>query len=158
MQLEHRFATRLEWDGRTADGYRAYSRAHRGSGPPDGPELALSAAAAFRGDAARLNPEQLLVLAASSCQLLSFLAVAAAAGLDVRSYRDDAAVVLPQSAGPMMVAAIVLRPHVVLGPGGDPGAIPALMQQAHEQCIIANSLRTPITVEATVEVLADPTE
>ena len=58
--------------------------------PPATETFALSADPHFRGDATRANPEQLLVLAASSCQLLSFLHVAATAGLDVLDYTEHA--------------------------------------------------------------------
>src|SRR5690625_7366079 len=49
-------------------------------------DLFVSSDAAFRGDAELTNPEQLLVLAASSCQMLSFLGAAARASVDVVSY------------------------------------------------------------------------
>ena len=75
--LTHTYETRIAWVGSTAGGYRVYSRAHNGVPFPATQELALSADPAFRGSHELLNPEQLLVMAASSCQLLSFLAVAA---------------------------------------------------------------------------------
>ena len=61
--------------GSTAAGYESYDRAHLGAVPPSLSEIELSADPVFRGDPQRCNPEQLLVLAAASCQLLSFLAV-----------------------------------------------------------------------------------
>ncbi|MCW2602165.1 MAG: OsmC family protein [Pseudonocardiales bacterium] len=152
--MEHRFETHVVWDGSTAGGYRAYSRNHRAVAPPSAQELSLSSARAFHGDASQINPEQLLVMAASSCQLLSFLALATRVGLDVRGYSDDALGTMPHSAGPMSVAQIVLRPHIVLAPGTDPSVVAALVEQAHAECFIANSLRTSITVEPTVTVLS----
>lgn len=153
MRLEHRFEARLVWDGSTAGGYRGYSRGHVAAAPPAGAQVALSAARAFHGDDAQLNPEQLLVMAASSCQLLSFLAVAARAGVDVRGYSDDAVGTMTQSSGPMSVSRIDLLPHIVLAAGTDAAQVPALVEQAHAECFIANSLRTEITVTPTVEVL-----
>ena len=73
----HRYSVRCHWSGSTAGGYEAYDRGHEASAPPAAAVLLLSADPGFRGDPGRLNPEQLVVLAASSCQLLSFLAVAA---------------------------------------------------------------------------------
>ena len=83
MAHEHRFQARLEWAGSTAGGYAGYERSHQVTTPPVAGELALSAAPAFRGDAEQRNPEQLVLAAASSCQLLSFLACAARAGIEV---------------------------------------------------------------------------
>jgi organic hydroperoxide reductase OsmC/OhrA len=94
-QPVHTYRAQCSWSGTTAGGYPVYDRAHRGSAPPADPELSLSADPAFLGDPARLNPEQLVLLAAASCQLLSFLAVAARARLDVRDYRDDATALMP---------------------------------------------------------------
>ena len=51
------------------------------------------------------------MLAASSCQLLSFLAVAARARIDVVSYEDDATGEMPDGRYPW-VERIVLRPVV----------------------------------------------
>ena len=82
----HTYRTELAWVGSTGVGYDAYDRAHRVDAAPAEAALDLSSDPAFRGDPARLNPEQLLVAAASSCQLLSFLAVAARARLDVVGY------------------------------------------------------------------------
>jgi organic hydroperoxide reductase OsmC/OhrA len=76
-------------------GYRGYPRAHPAWTPPATEALDLSADPHFRGDADLPNPEQLLVLAASSCQLLSFLAVAAKGGVDVLGYVDDASGEMP---------------------------------------------------------------
>ena len=43
-----------------------------------------------KGDPAVLNPEQLLLMAASSCQMLWFLHLAAKARMDVVAYEDEA--------------------------------------------------------------------
>ena len=83
----HTYLARVEWSGSTGAGYRAYPRAHTAWTPPATEGFDLSADPHFRGDADLPNPEQLLVLAASSCQLLSFLAVAARGGVDVRRLR-----------------------------------------------------------------------
>ena len=78
---DHSFTTTLAWSGSTGVGYDDYSREH---------ELTMasmtthaSSDAAFRGDASLPNPEQLLVAAASSCQMLSFLAAAARGRLHI---------------------------------------------------------------------------
>jgi len=51
----------------------------------------------------------LVVLAASSCQLLSFLAVAARARIDVVDYQDDAEGEMPEAVTPMRITRIVLH-------------------------------------------------
>ena len=148
----HTYRATVAWEGSTGGGYTAYTREHEGTVPPARDPVALSADPHFRGDAGRANPEQLLVLAASSCQLLSFLHVAATAGLDVLDYTDDAEGVMPTDEHPMRITRIVLRPRVLVAAGSDVSAFDALVHEAHESCFIASSLTTEVVVEATVEV------
>lgn len=150
--MVHRYRTQLAWSGSTADGYEAYDRTHTASAPPAGAELTLAADPAFRGDPTLLNPEQLVVLAASSCQLLSFLAVAARARLDVRSYEDAAEAEMPEDDRPVRLTTITLRPRVVVGPGPTVERVQHLLEVAHRECFIANSLRTEVRIEADVTV------
>jgi len=103
--LEHTFPTQLTWAGSTAEGLRHYDRSHTGTVGP-GIDVDLTADPHFRGTDDRLNPEQLVVLAASSCQMLSFLAVAAREGLDVVSYTDDALGRMPLSSSGTRITSI----------------------------------------------------
>src|SRR4051794_20382377 len=114
----HRYAAQVRWSGSTGSGYGGYSRDHTGATGgerAEGPRersLELSADPVFRGNPALPNPEELLVLAASSCQLLSFLALAARAGVNVLGYEDDAVGLMPAHDGatPTRIESIVLRP------------------------------------------------
>ena len=145
----HTYTSVLRWAGRTQS-YDSYSRQHDIT--MSDTTMAVSADAAFRGDAALPNPEQFVVAAASSCQLLSFLAVAALAGVEVLEYDDDAAGVMPDDQRPMRLAAIVLRPRIVVR-GATVERVQRLLHKAHEQCYIANSLTTVVTIEPVIEVL-----
>jgi organic hydroperoxide reductase OsmC/OhrA len=155
----HLYRTSLGWEGTTGSGYRSYDRTHRVGAPPADAALVLSSDPAFLGDPALLNPEQLLVAAASSCQLLSFLAVAARARLDVVGYRDDAEAVMPEDDRPVRITRIDLRPEVLLADTG--AARPTderlhhLAQVAHRECFIANSLTAEVVVTPTF-AWADP--
>lgn len=140
----HHYATRVAWSGSTGAGYEHYDRTHSASYG-----LTLSSDPAFRGDPSLPNPEELVVLAASSCQLLSFLAVAARARIDVVAYEDEAEAVMPEDDPPMRITRIVLRPRVtVVGDVAD-SRLDHLAEVAHRECFIANSLRTEVVVEST---------
>jgi organic hydroperoxide reductase OsmC/OhrA len=146
----HRYRATCRWEGNTGAGYQQYDRTHAGAAPPAEAVLTLSSDPAFRGSAALLNPEQLLVVAAASCQLLSFLAVAARARIDVRQYSDEAEAEMPEDAKPVHIARIRLRPQiqVVVGPTED--RVRHLVQVAHHECYIANSLKTEVMVEPSI--------
>ena len=66
--------------------------------------IEASAAPEFRGHASRANPEELLVASASSCHMLTFLAIAARKRLVVLRYVDDLSV-------PDVAAALGLTVH-----------------------------------------------
>jgi organic hydroperoxide reductase OsmC/OhrA len=145
----HRYLARCHWAGSTGAGYDAYDRAHRGVVVPAPSAIDLSSDPAFLGDPQRYNPEQLLVLAASSCQLLSFLAVAARARVDVRGYDDEAEGVMPENVKPLRLTAIRLRPTITVESGHSRERLTHLVEVAHRECYIANSLTCEITVEPT---------
>lgn len=147
----HSYVVALSWTGSTTD-YRSYDRSHEVTA--NGNRMPLSADPAFRGDPQLMNPEVLLVAAASSCQLLSLLAVAARAKVDVISYQDDAMGEMPENVSPVHVTRIVLRPRVRVR-GASEERVRELLHVAHEQCYIANSLKTRIDLEPNVEVVSD---
>jgi organic hydroperoxide reductase OsmC/OhrA len=98
-----------------------------------------------------LNPEQLLLMAASSCQMLSFLHVAAKARIDVVAYEDDAEALMPDDDEPMRITEIALRPRIVIEGDASEERVHKLVHTAHEHCFIANSLNSAMTIEPTVE-------
>ena len=142
---DHSFVTSLTWSGSTAVGYDAYARKHEVA--LAGTSVRTSSAAAFLGDPNLPNPEELLVAAASSCQLLSFLAVASRARIDVVDYADEATGHMPEGERPMWVSRIVLRPRIVVA--GEPARVKVerLVEVAHRECFIAASLRSEIVLE-----------
>ena len=143
----HRYTSRCEWEGSTGAGYDAYDRTHRATAPPAHDSLTLSADPAFRGVPELLDPEQLLVLAASSCQLLSFLAVAARARIDVVEYHDDAEAEMPEDDRPVRVTRITLRPRITVRGEVTDSRLTHLVEVAHRECYIANSVSSEIVIE-----------
>ena len=150
MASQHTYRARCHWTGDTGAGWENYDRRHTASAPPAAPELTLTTGE-DKGDPSQLNPEQLLVVAASSCQLLSFLHVAAKARIEVIEYEDDAEGVMPEDDPPMRVTTIVLKPRIVVREGPSEERVMHLAQVAHHECYIANSLRTDVRVEPRIE-------
>ena len=106
------------------------------------------------GDAAVLNPEQLLVMAASSCQMLWFLHVAAKARVDVIEYADAATGLMPMDVEPTRVTEITLRPRIVVASETTEARVRKLLHTAHEHCYIANSLTSSVAIEPEIELRA----
>jgi organic hydroperoxide reductase OsmC/OhrA len=96
-----------------------------------------------------VDPEEALVAAASSCHMLTFLYVAARARFVVDSYRDHAVGTMSaDERGRKSITRIALHPRVRFsGPSApDAASVERLHHEAHEECYIANSLRSEITV------------
>lgn len=151
MTHAHTYRARLSWQGSTADGYEAYDRTHRVVVPPADDELVLSSDPAFHGNGRLPNPEQLLVAAASSCQLLMFLAIASRSRIDVLAYEDDAKAVMPEDEKPMRITRITLRPRITVAAGDDLARVRRMVERAHDGCYIANTLNAEIVVEPIIE-------
>ncbi|HSE03120.1 MAG TPA: OsmC family protein [Methylomirabilota bacterium] len=100
---------------------------------------------------AHVDPEEAYVAAISSCHMLTFLYVAMREGFLVESYEDDAVGVMRKNErGTVWVAAVTLSPRIVYGGARRPTAadVGHLHHLAHEQCFIANSVKTEISVAA----------
>lgn len=154
---EHKYTVTIEWTGNRGtgtSGYRAYGRDHtiHAEGKPDIPG---SSDSAFLGDAARWNPEDLLLASASACHKLWYLHLCADAGIRVEQYRDEAHGTMIDSPQGGHFTQIVLRPHVTIAAGGDAALAEKLHHDAHAQCYIANSVNFPITCEPRIEVVAE---
>ncbi|MGZ4687992.1 MAG: OsmC family protein [Acidimicrobiia bacterium] len=150
MSHTHLYRAVGSWSGSTAVGYDHYDRAHTLRCPPADAELELTSDPVFLGDPSRLNPEQLLLAAALSCQMLSFLAVAARARIEVLAYEDDAEADMPEDVKPMRITAIRLRPRITVAAGTDPDRVHKLVALAHEHCFIASTITSEIDIRATV--------
>jgi len=141
---EHRIT--LSWErGAAPFTYDAYPRNHTIAFKNGLESLITSASPAYKGDAGKADPEDLLVAALSSCHMLSFLAIAAKKKLTVNSYRDDAVGFLEHDGGKQWIARVVLRPHVTID--ADAQTLAQLHHMAHEACFIANSVKTQVLVE-----------
>lgn len=100
-------------------------------------------------DPSCIDPEEAYVAAISSCHLLTFLHIAHRRGWRVTSYEDRAVGVLEKNERRVpWVSRVTLHPRVVFdGATPDQPTLEALHHEAHEQCFIANSVKTEISVE-----------
>ena len=146
----HRYETRLRWTGSTGLGWDHYDREHSVIAPPAEQEVRVTTGES-KGDPSILNPEQLLVMAASSCQMLWFLHLAAKARIDVVAYEDDALALMPEDAEPVRITEITLRPRITVNGDASEERIHRLVHRAHDYCFISNSLTSAMSVEPTVE-------
>ncbi len=97
-----------------------------------------------------VDPEEAFVASLSSCHMLFFLSIAAQAGFCVDSYTDDARGALEKDAAQRLVMTrVTLRPKTVFSGSPLPTEeeIQHMHHQAHEECFIANSVKTEVRCE-----------
>jgi organic hydroperoxide reductase OsmC/OhrA len=130
-----------------------YSRGHRwlfdggvevpGSSSPKVVPVPLSVEAA-------VDPEEAFVASLSSCHMLWFLAIAAKRRFVVDSYRDEAVGVMAKDAtGKLAMTTVTLHPETHFSGERLPthAELIAMHHKAHEECFIANSVKTEVRCE-----------
>jgi organic hydroperoxide reductase OsmC/OhrA len=101
-------------------------------------------------DPAALDPEEAFVASLSSCHMLWFLSIAARRRFCVDRYFDDAVGVMAKNGdGKMAMSVVTLRPRATFSGGRLPTRqeIDGMHHRAHEECFIANSVKTEIRCE-----------
>lgn len=145
--MTHNYKLTVTWTGNQGSGtsgYCDYERAHAISAAGK-PNIPGSSDPAFRGDATRWNPEELLLASASACHKLWYLHLCADAGVIVAAYEDHA----EGTVNGDRFERIVLRPRVTIS-AGDPELAMRLHHEAHAKCYIANSLNFPVQCEPVI--------
>ena len=152
----HRYSVTVRWTGNTGpgtSGYKNYERRHEISAGTRKPTIPGSSDPAFRGDAQRWNPEELLVASLSACHKLWYLHLCAEAGIVVLAYRDRAEGEMEEQAdGSGSFQRVILLPHVTVAAGSDMAKARELHDAAHAKCFIARSVNFP--VQHAAEIIA----
>lgn len=135
----HRYAVSLKMEGGATARIAAPPRpALEGGAPPE-----------FGGSADHWSPEHLLLSAASLCLMTTFQALARRAELSVHAYKSATEGVLEKTAEGLVFTSITHRLDVRVGPGEIEKAR-GVVASAKKHCIVSNSLKTPVLVEAEV--------
>ena len=97
-----------------------------------------------------VDPEEAFVASISSCHMLWFLSLAAKRGFVLESYTDEAVGVMTRNEKNVLwVSTVTLHPKITYSGARQPtpSEEEQLHHEAHEQCFIANSIRTEVVVQ-----------
>lgn len=151
--MAHLHTARVLWESNTGDFVKnTYSRAHHWSFDGGQTVLASSSPSVVRvpfSDPAGIDPEEALVASISSCHMLTFLYYAAKGGFSVSRYEDNAEGLMGKNEeGRLAITRCTLKPLVTFT-GKEPTRpeLDHLHHVAHEECFIANSVKTEIICE-----------
>jgi organic hydroperoxide reductase OsmC/OhrA len=155
MHQEHHYRVRTIWQGNRGTGTShaaAYDRSHTVINGRK-PALELTTDHPRFGDRSKLNPEDLLVSALSSCHMLSYLYLCAVEGVVVIAYTDEASgVMIERPEGGGQFQSVTLHPVVTVAEPGMVEQAIALHHRAHEICFIASSVNFPVNTEPVCQV------
>ena len=102
---------------------------------------------------ANVDPEEAFVASLSSCHMLFFLSIAAERKYVIDEYIDEAVGIMDKdSNGKIYMSKVYLRPKVLFSDDKQPTIeeITTMHHHSHEQCFIANSVKTEIVMEIMV--------
>jgi organic hydroperoxide reductase OsmC/OhrA len=138
MTRIHNYSVTTYWKGNNKD-IRKYDRTHVTSvtGKPD---LQLTTDNRDVGDITKLNPEDLLVTAISSCHMLSYLYVCSLEGIVITEYRDAATGTMNEHEKSGSFKEVTLNPVCSVAMESMVERAIELHHNAHEICYIANSV------------------
>lgn len=150
MDKQHHYRSSIVWNNVTpTKDYKSYSR--RLTVSIDGKaSFDMSADPAFLGDGQLMNPEYSLLVAVSSCHMLSYLAFASLKGVEVVSYEDVATATMEVTGTTGRFVEAVLSPVVKIAASSDAALANALHETAYQSCLIANSVNFPIRHNVTI--------
>ncbi|HEV8314938.1 MAG TPA: OsmC family protein [Burkholderiaceae bacterium] len=101
-------------------------------------------------EAAAVDPEEAFVASLSSCHMLWFLSIAAKRKFRIDRYFDAATGVMEKDAqGRLAMTVVTLKPQVTFSGEHQPTReqIATMHDEAHEECFIANSVKTDVRCE-----------
>jgi organic hydroperoxide reductase OsmC/OhrA len=152
--MAHQYRATVKWkrDGSAFTDQR-YSRGHSWSFDGGITVPASSSPLSVRlpySVAEAVDPEEAFVAALSSCHMLTFLYVAAKQGFVVDEYADDAVGEMSKNErGKMWVSKVILAPAITFTgeKRPSPEQLDELHHLAHDECYIANSVKSEVVVQ-----------
>jgi organic hydroperoxide reductase OsmC/OhrA len=97
-----------------------------------------------------VDPEEAFVASLSSCHMLFFLSIAAKKGYVIDSYVDNAVGIMEKNSdSKISMTKVTLKPHIQFSGDKKPTIeqLEKMHHQSHDQCFIANSVKTEIVTE-----------
>ena len=154
MAKEHAYTATVTWTGNQGAGttnYKAYTRDY--DIICDGkPVIKGSADPGYLGDAARHNPEDMLLASLSACHMLWYLHLCTVSKVVVTEYKDRAEGAMETSPdGSGAFTGATLKPRITITPESDAAMAEALHEKANAMCFIARSVNFPIVHEAEIK-------
>lgn len=99
------------------------------------------------------SPEHLLVAAANSCLMTTFLAIAENFKLEYHSFKSNGVGKLEKVDGKFMISEITLKPVIEISDLAEQEKALRVLNKSEAACLISNSIKAKIIFEPTVNVV-----
>lgn len=119
---------------------------------PGKPEIQLSSPPEFKGRTGVWTPEDMFVASINVCTLMTFLAYAKHKNLALVDYESSVEGVLEYSNGKYRFTEIALHPHVTVKTQEDVEPAREILQDAHNNCLISNSIVAQVKIFPDIRV------
>ena len=114
------------------------------------PEIEISSPPEFKGIPGVWTPEDFFVAAAEICTMSTFLAFGTRKGIPLKSYKSKAEGLLENVDGKYCFTGIAIKSEIVVEKRWTREQVEEIVHQAHENCLIANSIKATVTIEPTI--------
>jgi peroxiredoxin-like protein len=136
------YRTQLEWLGGRAGSLTSEGKpSFRVASPPE-----------FKGEAGVWCPEDLFVASVNTCVMATFAAFLDRVKLPIVSYNCTAEGLLEFADGKYRMTRLTLRPKVVVRGAEAVAPTEKALHDAHDNCIISNSITSAVVLEPEVSV------
>jgi organic hydroperoxide reductase OsmC/OhrA len=126
---------------------RTFASRARMEAPPR-PPLHGAPSPELDGDVHAWSPEHMLLSSLSLCMLTTFEAFAARDGIEILSWDAQASGTVDQTPEGLSFTSIVLELDITIA--GNVERVDATLEDAKQFCLVLNSLRVPVVVEAQI--------
>lgn len=136
------YVTSVFWLGNRAGLNRSEGKqAFRVASPPE-----------FKGEPGVWTPEDLFVAAVNTCTMTTFAAFSSKKEVPILVYESTAEGTLEFADGGYRFTKIVVRPRIVASPPATREMIEAILHDAHKGCLISNSIKADVVIEAEISI------
>jgi peroxiredoxin-like protein len=115
------------------------------------PSIHVSAPVEFKGEAGVWTPEDFLVAAVNVCQMTTFMSFAQRKKITVKTYHCPAEGLLEFVDGMYQITKIILKPSVTVELLSEIVETERVMEEAHQNCLIANSIKSEVIVQPDIK-------
>jgi organic hydroperoxide reductase OsmC/OhrA len=134
----YRYKARTSWTGERRGAMSAAGR----------PDIPVGSPPEFRGDGKSWAPEELLLGSVNTCILLTFLTLIQGGGVTVVAYDSEVEGLLEHKDGAHQITEVTVRPRVTVASEAELAAARQAMEKVEPRCLMSQSIKARVTVEA----------